>query len=147
MQSSQPVTFLAWYGAILSTLGFALALYVALRDRSRLKITIQANMRSYGGTGYDPAKRYVTVTVANLGRRTVTVAAVGFSTAKGGGDILLTGSVQGTSDVSEGKAVTFLAEQEGFPFSEVRRVIVRDAAGRVWSQRVPRTFRSEGGVR
>lgn len=140
VQSSQPVSFVAWYGAVVSTLGFSLALYVALRDRSRLRISVQANVRFMGQAIFDPEERYLVVTVANRGRRTVTVEAVSFSTKSG--DILLGDSVrEGPKEVAEGKAVTYIAEQARIPLASLKRVAARDTTGRVWKRRVPRNIR------
>jgi cold shock CspA family protein len=138
-----PVPAVAWYGAVVSTLGVALALYVALRDRPRLKISIQANMRAFGATSYDPNKLYVVVSVANTGRRTVTVGLVGFTQRpRGSGDIFLHDSTrEGPKEISEGKSVTYSANQEGLPIAKLHHVIVRDQAGRVWKRRVPRALR------
>lgn len=136
-----PTSIVAWYGAIVSTLGFFLALYVALRDRPRLKIGVQPNMKSYGETGYRTDKLYVVVTVSNSGRRPVTVTGVGFSQRRRAGDILLSDSLrEGPREITEGKSTSYLAEQEGLPLSNLDRVVVRDATGRVWKRRVPKSI-------
>lgn len=139
-----PATAAAWYGAVVSTLGFALALYVALRDRARIHTTVQANMLAYG-SAVDPSapdRKYVLVTVANPGRRAVTVSAVWFTTAGRGDDILLTDSMRnGPREITEGKSEVYLTAQEGLPLADLRSVWVRDQAGRIWKQRIPRSVR------
>jgi hypothetical protein len=142
--ASQPTSIAAWYGATLSTLGFALALYVALRDRSRLKISVQKDMQPWGETEYDSEKLYVAVTVANVGRRTVTVSAVWFTQKRRAGDIFLGESVRkGPQEITEGKSAIFMADQEAFPLATLARVMVRDQAGRIWKGRIPRSVRQQ----
>jgi hypothetical protein len=137
-----PASIAAWYGAVVSTLGFSLALFVALRDRQRLKITMQPNMRSFGETGYREDKLYLMVTVSNVGRRPVTIEAVGFNQRRRAGDLLLSDSTrQGSKEITEGKSAIYLVEQDGFPFTNLKHVIVRDATGRVWKRRVPSSLR------
>lgn len=142
---SLPLPAVSWYAAIVSTLGLALSLYVTLRDRPRLKISIRANMRSFGATPYDPNKLYVVVAVANLGRRPITVGLVGFTQKpRGSEEILLSDCTrEGAQEIGEGKSATYLAEQEGLPLAKLRHVVVTDQTGRVWKQRVPRALRHD----
>jgi hypothetical protein len=133
----------AWYGAVMSTLSFALALYVALRDRARLGITLQANMlTNEEQTEYSHDKPYVMVTVRNKGRRLVTISSVAFTTrGREGKNILLTNSVR-PREIAEGKSESYLALQEALPpLLKLKKVIVQDQAGRCWKRRVPRTVR------
>jgi hypothetical protein len=140
MNPSTPVV--AWYAAVVSTLGFFLALYVALRDRPRLRISVQPNMRRFGSPVYDEDKFYVVVTVANIGRRPLTVGLVGFTQRRKGGDIILTDSTrEGAKDIPEGKSATYLAEQAALPLTNLKHVLVRDNAGRIWKRRVPKNVR------
>jgi hypothetical protein len=140
-----PTPVVAWYAAIVSTLGFFLALYVALRDRPRLRISVQPNMRAFGMPVYDEDKLYVLVTVGNVGRRPLTIGLVGFTQRGKGDDIVLTDSTrEGAKDVPEGKSVTYLAEQAGLPLFKLKHVIVRDNAGRIWKRRVSRKVRLVG---
>jgi hypothetical protein len=98
-------------------------------------------MKTFGDTPYDPEKNYVVVTVANVGRRAVTVTTVGFAQkSKGAGDIVLSDSMQ-PREVAEGKAVHYLAEQDHLPLGNLSRVLVRDQAGRLWTHRVPASVR------
>lgn len=139
IQSASPsptVSVVAWYGAVVSTLGFGLALYVALRDRPRLRISVQANMKTFD----DPTK-FVVVTVANRGRRPVTLSAVWLTPrAKSSGEFLLGESAQ-PREVGEGKSVSYLANQEHLKREVPYRVGIRDQAGRVWRRRIPRAVR------
>ena len=143
-------SFAAWWGAILSTLGFGLAGYVALRDRARLKILLQANVvvwseaeaRVWGKREYEAGKPYLLVTVANVGRRPVTIATVGFAQRGKLSDLILADSIRNDpTEIAEGKSAIYMERQEGFPFASVACVIVRDSAGRISKRRVPRMIR------
>lgn len=142
----QSTTIAAWYGAGLSTLGFALSLYVAVRDKPRLKISIQANMRIWDArTWTEPPfqsdKQLVSVTVANVGRGTVTVSKVWFTQRRGGAPLLVSDGLVGPREISEGKSLTFSVDQENFPFATVAHVFVCDLADRKWRKRIPRSIR------
>lgn len=142
MQSTPSVSVVAWYAAVVSTMGFLLALYVALRDRPRLRIFVQPNMLSLGNPLYDENKLYVVVTVANVGRRPLTISLVGFTQRGKRGDIILTDSTrEAPKEVLEGKSAAYRAEQALLPLGHLKRVIVRDSAGRLWKRRVPRRVR------
>jgi hypothetical protein len=104
-------------------------------------------MRRFGSPVYDEDKLYVVVTVANIGRRPLTIGLVGFTQRGKGGDIVLTDSTrEGAKDVPEGKSATYLAEQAGLPLANLKHVLVRDNAGRIWKRRVPKKARYASSV-
>ena len=64
----------AWYGAIVATIGILVSLYNVLRDRARIKIKYQEDMQIIGPqTVYDSNKTYFNITVINKGRRPVNI--------------------------------------------------------------------------
>jgi len=64
----------AWYGAIVATVGILVSLYNVLRDRARIKIKFQRDMQIIGPQPvYDPNKTYFNITVINKGRRPVNI--------------------------------------------------------------------------
>jgi hypothetical protein len=64
----------AWYGAIVATVGILVSLYNVLRDRARIKIKYQRDMKIVGPRAvYDPNKIYFNITVINKGRRPVNI--------------------------------------------------------------------------
>lgn len=75
----------AWYAAIVSTVGVIVATLNFLSDRRRVKVTAQHGFLT--GVGDDSTK--VMLTVANIGKRPVTASSVGFA-IKGSGDVILT---------------------------------------------------------
>ena len=64
----------AWYGAIVATIGMLITLINLLRDRAKIKIECRRDMQIAGRTGpYSPDKIYFNVTVINKGRRPVNI--------------------------------------------------------------------------
>ncbi len=134
-------TFAAWYGAIVSTFALTISLYVALRDRPRLRISVHSNMgvRPNADERFSPNRAYAIVEIANTGRRTVTLATVWFSQKPGvDGDLALDDSARvGSREIPEGKSTKYVLEQTHFPGMYLHRVFVRDETGRIWTRRVP----------
>lgn len=130
----------AWYAAIVATVGFILSAYMAYRDRAQLRITVSPNMIALDGPE-DEAGACLMVHIANRGRRPVTVDAVGLIPKDPTrGEFLLTDSVQPRT-ITEGKAESYLLrhsileDQEIHP-EDLKRVIVRDQTGRIWGKRL-----------
>ena len=74
----------AWYGAIVATIGILVSLYSVLRDRAKIKIKYQKDMQIIGPqTVYDPNKTYFNITVINKGRRPVNITKAAIRTVGG----------------------------------------------------------------
>lgn len=65
----------AVYAALVSTITGGVQLWHFLRDRARVKLTVQRNMEIIGGPVH--RKGLTIVRVSNLGRRPVTITTVG----------------------------------------------------------------------
>ncbi len=71
----------AWYAALVGTGSLAVSFYNAWRDRAHLRVTASAGYRVPPGSHpYDPKKLYISVVVANRGRRPTTVEKVWLTT-------------------------------------------------------------------
>jgi hypothetical protein len=132
-----------WYSAIVSTLALFISLYVALRDRPSLKVSVRANMRAQPNADNEFTEgAYTIVQITNTGRRTVAIATVWFSQKPSGNDIALDDSARvGPREVAEGRSTSYVLDQAYFPGMHLHRVFVRDEAGRIWTQRVPAEVR------
>lgn len=141
MDISITASAVAWYGAITGTLSLILGSYVAFRDRVRLKVWASDNYRVHGGAGpYDPAKDYVMVSVANAGRRPITITHVYFRYHGKKESALLTDSMlRGAKELKEGQSTIFLAEEQGLDIASIKAVYVADATGREWKGPFKRT--------
>jgi hypothetical protein len=67
----------AAYAAVLSTITGAAQLWNYTRDRARIKVTAQNNMTMFGDLHFKNNQTLCIVTVANLGRRPVTITTIG----------------------------------------------------------------------
>jgi hypothetical protein len=128
----------AWYAAIVSTIGVSVHILNALKDRSKIKITLNKNWKIYGDQRDN--KTYLLIDVANVGRRPITITHVGLRTKKE--DILLKDSfTRGSREITEGKSTTYLAEDSEIPYRDLRKAIIVDATTRKYLKRVPRSWR------
>jgi hypothetical protein len=73
-------TVVAWYAAVVGTLSLFVAAHNAWRDRARIVVRARPGYivpKSNPGL-YDPSAKYISITVANRGRRPRTIDRVGF---------------------------------------------------------------------
>jgi hypothetical protein len=64
-----PTETTAIIGAVTGPLGLLLSILSYTRDRARLWISMTPDMKTQNAPQYDPAKKYLVVTVSNTGRR------------------------------------------------------------------------------
>ena len=141
MNISVSAEAVAWYGAIVGTGSLAVSALNAWRDRAWIKISAGAGYNVKNAPGYSPDKLYISVTVANRGRRPVTISKVWFDTTapNQGPHLLLSDSfLQGAREVAEGKSTIYLMDQTGLDLSTLKRVVVADATGRTWKGKLRR---------
>lgn len=130
----------AWYAAIVATLGLIISGYMAYRDRADLRISVSPDMIGLNGSD-EEVEAYLMVHVANRGRRPVTVDGVGLIPRDPArGEFLLTGSVQPRT-ITEGKAESYLLRHsllkaQGVQPTDFNKVVVRDQSGRIWKKRL-----------
>ena len=78
------------------------------------------------------------MSVANIGRRPLTIDKVAFTEKRKGDYLFLTDrALEGPRDLAEGKSTPYIVEQRLVPLANLDRVIVIDNAGRIWKRRVP----------
>ena len=130
----------AWYAAIVSTASLLVSAWSAWRDRARLVITARSGYHLQNPPpGYSEEKIYLTVSVANRGRRPVTIQKVWLTQkdSKRKSGLLLHDSIrQGSAELAEGKKVDYLLDQAGLDLDTLRGVVAEDLTGRLWKGRV-----------
>lgn len=123
----------AWYGAIVATLGASVSIYNAWRDRAQIKIDFQKGMRIMNARPpYSEDKDYFSVNITNRGRRPVAIGNVGMKYFSGE-TFILAGSIddQHTRILTEEKPRTsILTDQSIIDFSKIYSILVYDQAGR-----------------
>lgn len=124
----------AWYAAIVATASLGVSAFLAFRDRARIVVKGSLNYKvTTTAGGYDPSKLYMIVTVANRGRRPVTIEKVFLQMKEKPHSILADSLSRGPSEISEGKSVTFLCEQLGSELDRVKKIVAIDQTGRHWN--------------
>ena len=83
----------AWYGAVLGTIGAVISIHNFLKDRVKLKITFQPKVWLSGDLpGYDTQVPYFSISVINSGRRPVYIEQACFKQYGESGVSILTDS-------------------------------------------------------
>lgn len=134
MEITISATAVAWYAALVGTFSLVVSGYVAFRDRARVRVKARSGCKVSGtGSPYDPSKLYVIVTVANIGRRTVTIQAVSLLRRDSEKvQLVLDESIREGREISEGKSTTFVTDQEGLDLENISGVVAYDQVGRSW---------------
>ena len=130
----------AWYAAIVATLALIMSGITAWRDRARIKVVARAGYRVTGGGGYNPNKDYILFTICNKGRRPRTIEKVGWATRQGiPKNFITSDSIHRLpQELTEGRSCTYMAEQEGVDFDNVKYVWAIDQTGKEYKGKLER---------
>ena len=131
----------AWYAAIVSTAGVIVALLNFMADKRRLRV--KASHGLLVGVNDDSTKIFISV--ANIGKRPVSISSVGF-TVKGGDDMVLTTTpnLNLPKTLKEGAGVQTWMNHEEFvrvlargdrAVEDVAYTWCRDSTGKVYRSR------------
>ena len=133
---------IAWYGAIVATASFLISGYIAGRDRARLRVEVDIDMRLSGHPAYSNQEPVTIITVYNVGRRTVYLEEWPCFQEKGEKikGYMIKGPWEPSDALQEGQSAKMLCRQDSMDIdiAEFQRVVVRDKAGRAWKARIPR---------
>lgn len=127
----------AWYGAIVATLGAIVSIYNAWKDRGHIKITYQKGMRIVNAAPpWSEDKDYFSVHITNRGRRAVAIGNVGIKYISDE-TFLLSGSLDNQQErvlTEEKPSTTILTDQSMIDFTKVSCILVYDQAGREYKK-------------
>ena len=135
----------AWYGAIVGTLGILIAMlsaatsiYAVRRDRTKLKLRVLPNMMMTSAPpGIDTTGPFLFINAANVGRRPIHLSGFPWFTQDGTSEcLLIKGQWQPSSKLDENKSATFLAIQDQCDLAKLKAIHVKDETGRVWSRKI-----------
>lgn len=144
MQEPPTITDLtALWGAITGTAGLIMAAFSFIvaylaynRDKADVKLTMTKNWTITGAlpfTGYDRNATYLCISVANKGRRPVTITKVAAIFLKmQGGFIFSDSMIYGSRELKEGKSVDNLVKQNETNLSEISYFAAYDAVGNTY---------------
>jgi hypothetical protein len=124
----------AWYAAIVSTVGLLATLYTAWKDRPRVKITINPDMRIRNVPQYDPNKTYIDITVRNRGRRPIKIQNVLLKLYRTKGYMVINDSLlQHTVRVlkEDDPRTNFFVEQRFIDPATIEYVVLYDETGKM----------------
>jgi hypothetical protein len=125
----------AWYAAIVATIGVIMTCYSAWRDRPRVVVTINPNMLVRNAPPYDPNKTYIDITVRNRGRRPVQISTVSLKLYRTRGFVLVSDSIfQHVHRVltEERPRTNFFIEQDLIDPKNIDYAIVYDETGKFY---------------
>ena len=129
----------AWYAAIVATVGLVIAVYVAWRDRRRVVVYGVSGYGVPGSGPFSPDKKYIAITIANRGRRPMTISTVYCRCRSDKSRTLLSDSIILTpKQLTEGRSSTYLLEQDLVDPSDMKYLVVVDETGREWKDRIKR---------
>jgi hypothetical protein len=127
----------AWYGAIVATSTAIIQGVLVFRDRKRVKVKIDKNIRIIGPLGSYPYKEgvdYAVIRIINTGRRKVTIENAGAKLLDGQilqpVDILKIGQVT----LEEGNKHDIFVEQEKLDFSKIAYFYAKDTTGVIYKK-------------
>jgi len=101
-----------------------------LRDRTRCRVTIQRGMKMFGDPAYPGT--YTIITVANVGRRPVTISNVGSQYLGGGGFVCADTRPRLPCQLTEGQRVTAISNQNDMDYNKISHFWASSAAGQIW---------------
>lgn len=126
--------WVSWYGAIVATIAVGVSSWMAWRDRAKIKIGWQKDMRLTGDLNHDPEQPMFVITVINLGRRSVKIGNVSIRLYSGG-YLLSVNSIynpHGQNRVLNEKnpQTQYFMEQDEMNFDNCWYILVADGFGR-----------------
>lgn len=136
----------ALVGMVLGTAGFVMALMNYLRDKPRVKVLLQWDMRVTDNLRYDSRKRWGLLRITNVGRRPIFISVAALKLPDGfiHSDLVLTESIGGRK-LSEGDApAVFVLSQDGLEkyksvWRDVRGYVEDSAYGKYLAQKVDKS--------
>lgn len=133
----------AWWGATLGTVGTFLHVWKFLRDRPRVRVTVQKDMMLSPNTlTSNPKEKFVIITAANMGNQPVHLSKAYISLRRSKQSLILAGPTNfSTERLEPGQKRDFLAIQSQCNLIHLKKVYVEDAVARKFKCRIPRSWR------
>ena len=133
----------AWWGAVLGTAGMVLHVWKFLRDRPRVRVTVQKDMEiSPNQLTDNPKEKFLNITAANIGNQPVHLSKAWFTQRRSKESLMLVGPMNFSTHILEpGQRRDFPAIQSKFNLTNLKKVYVEDAVGRTFKCKIPRSWR------
>ncbi|HWA32311.1 MAG TPA: hypothetical protein VG694_02590 [Candidatus Paceibacterota bacterium] len=141
----------AWYGAIVATLGAGVSLFNAWKDRPRIKIKYEPDQYMIGNPLiYPEDKKYLCINVINKGRRPIKIEQASIRQYGTSGYLVLPDSFRThRPQIIDEKVprTTFATSQDQFQMDKIYCVIVTDGTGKKYKKYVKVFPTFEGWLR
>jgi hypothetical protein len=133
----------AWWGAVLGTVGTFLHLWKFLRDRPCVKVTVQKDMTLLPNElTNNPDEKFLFITAANMGNQPVHLSKAWFTQRRSKESLLLAGPTNfSTRTLEPGQRRDFPAIQRQCNLTDLKEAYVQDAVGRTFKCKIPRSWR------
>ena len=131
----------AWYAAIVATVGAAIQIAAYFRDRARLEVTFQREMQYLNDPLHPPDTVFTIITITNVGRRPVTVRNIGLQKRGRKGAILTDVQPMLPHELTEGKFAVATLDETGLDMEEVAYFAAWYSAGRMYCAPVAKLHR------
>jgi len=131
--SSDVSSFVAWYAAIVSTLGlFIQFLQYWFNEKIHIGMSYLMNMTNHGGMPhlFPPDKEYLKISIMNKGKRPITIGIIGYLPIDKKDTIGILPSSLDKKEILEGKSADYLIEQSSINFEKVKCFFAEDLTGR-----------------
>lgn len=135
----------AWWGAILGTLGTGLSIWNFWRDRPRIKVSVAKDILLPENDMTNNSKeKFIMITAANVGRHPVHLYNAYFTLRTSTKSLILAGPRNfSTRIVEPGLKSDFPAIQSKCDLSDLSEAYVVDAVERKFKCKVPRSWRKK----
>jgi hypothetical protein len=133
----------AWWGAALGTIGTFLHVWKFLRDRPRVRVTVQKDMTlSPNRLTNNPKEKFVIITAANMGNQPVHLSKAYITLRRSKQSLILAGPTNfSTASLEPGLTRDFVGIQSQCNLIDSKKAYVVDAVGRKFKRRIPRSWR------
>jgi hypothetical protein len=125
----------AWYAAILSTVGTLIQTANYLRDKLRVKVRVHKNMKIFNDPSRD-GTIFTEVIVINAGRRPFTLTNIGLLYLQNRASVFMDTTPRTPCELTEGKQAVALVPQDGIYFGNLRCFVAYDALGRQFRKNI-----------
>ena len=125
-------SIVAWYAAIVASIGAVIQTASYLRDRSRLKVAFQRDMQFVNDPRHPDDMTFTVITITNIGRRPIMVRNAFMQRPGNRGAVFTDVQPAIPCELSEGKFITVAVDQAQLDLNDVAYFAASDSAGRVF---------------
>ena len=141
MNPQQPISLtdvVAFWGAITGTISLVVAYFTYKRDDIKIEVDVKKGWRVINSPDHNSDEDQVVLSVANKGRRPVTITKAGYVFLKRNGGVIWSDSmIYGSRELLEGKSADYIMSQKKIEdFSEISYFAAYDAIGNAYKKYV-----------